>query len=106
MSGGTFDFNGKSESFSRLVGVGTVTISAGKLVQLDARTGTLVPDEIRWIPAMASGRVERIVLRPGEDAASPEERALASTLLARRRRTHDERAFRDDPSPSSKNVWQ
>jgi HlyD family secretion protein len=27
--------------------------------------GTLVPEEIRWIPAMTSGRVERIVQRPG-----------------------------------------
>lgn len=27
--------------------------------------GTLVPEEIRWIPATTSGRVEKIVLRPG-----------------------------------------
>ena len=27
--------------------------------------GTLVPEEIRWIPATTSGRVESIVLRPG-----------------------------------------
>lgn len=34
--------------------------------QRDVRgTGTLVPEEIRWITSMASGRVERIVLRPG-----------------------------------------
>ena len=28
-------------------------------------SGTLVPEEIRWIPAQTQGRVERIVLRPG-----------------------------------------
>ncbi len=28
-------------------------------------SGTLVPEEIRWIPATTSGRVEDIVLRPG-----------------------------------------
>lgn len=34
--------------------------------QRDVRgTGTLVPEEIRWITSSASGRVERIVLRPG-----------------------------------------
>ena len=27
--------------------------------------GTLVPEDIRWIPATTQGRVERIVLRPG-----------------------------------------
>ena len=34
--------------------------------QRDVRgTGTLVPEEIRWITATSSGRLERIVLRPG-----------------------------------------
>ena len=28
--------------------------------------GTLVPVEIRWIPAATSGRVERILVNPGE----------------------------------------
>ena len=27
--------------------------------------GTLVPEDIRWIPATTQGRVERIILRPG-----------------------------------------
>lgn len=30
--------------------------------------GTLVPEDIRWIPAQTSARVEKIVLRPGVDA--------------------------------------
>jgi HlyD family secretion protein len=36
--------------------------------QRDVRgTGALVPEEIRWITSSASGRVERIVLRPGAE---------------------------------------
>ena len=27
--------------------------------------GTLVPEEIRWIPANTEGRVEKILIRPG-----------------------------------------
>src|ERR1700682_2613209 len=27
--------------------------------------GTLVPEDIRWIPALTDGRVERLVLKPG-----------------------------------------
>ena len=30
-----------------------------------AGSGTLVPEDIRWIPATTQGRVERIILRPG-----------------------------------------
>src|SRR5919106_7082632 len=30
-------------------------------------SGTLVPEDIRWIPAQTQGRVERIVLRPGAE---------------------------------------
>lgn len=30
--------------------------------------GTLVPEDIRWIPAQTNARVERIVMRPGVDA--------------------------------------
>ena len=30
-------------------------------------SGTLVPEDIRWIPATTQGRVERIVLRPGAE---------------------------------------
>ena len=31
--------------------------------------GTLVPEDIRWIPATTQGRVERILLRPGTTVA-------------------------------------
>ena len=35
------------------------------MLRLVRGSGTLVPEEIRWIPARTSGRVERILLRPG-----------------------------------------
>ena len=41
------------------------TVKRGPMVREVRGAGKLVPDEIRWIPAMAAGRVERIVLRPG-----------------------------------------
>ncbi len=41
------------------------TVKRGPMVREVRGAGTLVPEEIRWIPAMAAGRVERIVLRPG-----------------------------------------
>jgi HlyD family secretion protein len=33
-------------------------------------TGTLVPEDLRWIPATTAGRVERILLHPGAHVAS------------------------------------
>lgn len=41
------------------------TVKQGPMLRLVRGSGTLVPEEIRWIPARTSGRVERIVLRPG-----------------------------------------
>ena len=41
------------------------TVKRGPLLREVRGTGTLVPEDIRWIPATTSGRVERIVLRPG-----------------------------------------
>jgi HlyD family secretion protein len=41
------------------------TVKRGAFTREVRGAGKLVPEEIRWIPAMASGRVERIVLRPG-----------------------------------------
>jgi HlyD family secretion protein len=37
----------------------------GSLLRQVRGIGTLVPEDIRWIPATTQGRVERIVLRPG-----------------------------------------
>jgi HlyD family secretion protein len=41
------------------------TVKRGPMVREVRGAGTLVPEEIRWVSAMASGRVEKIVLRPG-----------------------------------------
>src|SRR5688572_15888036 len=41
------------------------TVKRGSMIRQVPGSGTLVPEEIRWIPATTQGRVERIVLRPG-----------------------------------------
>jgi HlyD family secretion protein len=41
------------------------TVKRGPMLRQVRGSGTLVPEEIRWIPATTSGRVEKIVLRPG-----------------------------------------
>ncbi|MEO6567484.1 MAG: efflux RND transporter periplasmic adaptor subunit [Opitutaceae bacterium] len=41
------------------------TVKRGPMVRQVRGSGTLVPEEIRWIPARTQGHVERIVLRPG-----------------------------------------
>jgi HlyD family secretion protein len=43
------------------------TVQRGPLLRQVRGTGTLVPEEIRWIPAATSGRVERIIVRPGSE---------------------------------------
>lgn len=41
------------------------TVKRGEMLRNVRGLGTLVPEEIRWIPATTQGRVERILLRPG-----------------------------------------
>jgi len=41
------------------------TVKRGPMVREVRGAGVLSPEEIRWIPALAAGRVERIVLQPG-----------------------------------------
>jgi HlyD family secretion protein len=41
------------------------TVKRGPMVRQVRGSGTLVPEDTRWIPALTDGRVERIVLRPG-----------------------------------------
>jgi HlyD family secretion protein len=41
------------------------TVKRGPMVRLVRGSGTLVPEDIRWINTTSSGRVERILLRPG-----------------------------------------
>ena len=41
------------------------TVKRGSMVRQVRGPGTLVPEDIRWIPATTQARVERIVVRPG-----------------------------------------
>src|SRR6266566_5527204 len=41
------------------------TVKRGPMVRQVRGLGTLVPEDIRWIPATTQGRVERILLHPG-----------------------------------------
>jgi HlyD family secretion protein len=41
------------------------SVKRGPMVRQVRGLGTLVPEEIRWIPATTTGRVERVLLRPG-----------------------------------------
>jgi HlyD family secretion protein len=41
------------------------TVKRGPMLRQVRGSGTLVPEEIRWIPARSQGRVENIILRPG-----------------------------------------
>ncbi|MDB6095345.1 MAG: efflux transporter, family, subunit [Verrucomicrobia bacterium] len=41
------------------------TVQRGQMLRQVRGLGTLVPEEIRWIAARTSGRVDKIVLRPG-----------------------------------------
>lgn len=43
----------------------TDTVKRGAMVRNVRGLGTLVPEDIRWIPAETAGRVERILVRPG-----------------------------------------
>jgi HlyD family secretion protein len=43
------------------------TVKRGPMLRQVRGSGTLVPEEIRWIPATTQGRVERILLRPGAE---------------------------------------
>jgi HlyD family secretion protein len=41
------------------------TVKRGSMLRQVRGSGTLVPEDTRWIPALTEGRVERIILRPG-----------------------------------------
>ena len=41
------------------------TVKRGSMLRQVRGLGTLVPEEIRWIPALSDGRVEKILVRPG-----------------------------------------
>jgi HlyD family secretion protein len=41
------------------------TVKRGSMLRQVRGAGTLIPEDIRWIPAATEGRVEQIVVRPG-----------------------------------------
>ena len=43
------------------------TVQRGSMIRQVRGSGTLVPEDIRWIPSTTSGRVERIIVRPGSE---------------------------------------
>src|SRR5919106_38503 len=43
------------------------TVKRGPMVRQVRGLGTLVPEQIRWIPANTEGRVEKIIVRPGTE---------------------------------------
>jgi HlyD family secretion protein len=45
-------------------------VKRGPMLRQVRGLGTLVPEEIRWIPAATEGRVERIVVQPGSEVAA------------------------------------
>jgi HlyD family secretion protein len=45
------------------------TVKRGDFTRQVRGAGTLVPEEIMWISATTSGRVQRILLRPGAQVA-------------------------------------
>ena len=45
----------------------TDEVKRGPMLREVHGLGTLVPEDIRWIPAQTNARVEKIVLRPGVD---------------------------------------
>ena len=50
--------------------VWTDVVKRGNMLRQVRGLGTLVPEEIRWIPAATDGRVERIVIYPGTEVAA------------------------------------
>jgi HlyD family secretion protein len=50
--------------------VWTDVVKRGNMVRQVRGLGTLVPEEIRWIPAVTDGRVEQIVIYPGTEVTA------------------------------------
>jgi HlyD family secretion protein len=46
------------------------TVQRGSMIRQVRGTGTLVPEDLRWIPATTSGRVERIIVKPGTEVTA------------------------------------
>jgi HlyD family secretion protein len=79
--------------------VWTDTVRRGPMVRNVRGLGTLVPEEIRWIPAETAGRVERILIRPGAivkpdtivlELSNPSEAQALAELEGQKRATEAE----------------
>ena len=46
-------------------GVWIDTVKRGPMLRQVRGSGTLIPEEVNWIPAATDGRVERIFIQPG-----------------------------------------
>lgn len=46
------------------------TVKRGEMLREVRGTGTLVPEVIRWIPAVTEGRVERVLIHPGSEVTA------------------------------------
>ena len=59
------------------------TVQRGPMIRQVRGTGTLVPEDLRWIPAATSGRVERIIVqtRDRKSAATPSSSSSAIPTL-------------------------
>jgi HlyD family secretion protein len=44
----------------------TDTVRLGEMVRVVRGPGTLVPERVRWVPAVTGGRVERVLVQPGD----------------------------------------
>jgi HlyD family secretion protein len=64
------------------------TVKRGEMLRQVRGPGTLVPEEIRWIPATTQGRVERRVVLPGTAVG-------VSTVILELSNPEVEQAFRD-----------
>jgi HlyD family secretion protein len=64
------------------------TVKRGPMVRQVRGLGTLVPEEIRWIPANTEGRVEKILVRPGAQV-EPETEILEMTSPELEQAAHD-----------------
>src|ERR1044071_2546188 len=67
------------------------TVKRGPMVREVRGLGTLVPEEIRWIPANTEGRVEKIVVRQGTEVK-------ADTVILELSSTELEQAAKDAES--------
>ena len=81
------------------------TVQRGSMLRQVRGTGTLVPEQIRWITAITNGTVEQIVIRPGAvvtpdtvivELSNPEleQSSPRSAVSSSMRRGHGTRAAR------------